>query len=137
MAIDAAEGKTVKKSGGNKRSAFMAKLYDDEALIDDEMKVFDMNTIDDQDNEEEGKVTSSTKRSQKETEKKLSGKSKVRSSEVSTNKINRLKFNIGSLGLFAISEVHPTYLIVNYTRNTKGYISLSGMTELADKLRVG
>ena len=30
----------------------------------------------------------------------------------------------GSLGLFAIAEVHPTYLIVNFTRNTKGFVSL-------------
>lgn len=27
--------------------------------------------------------------------------------------------------MFAISEVHPTYLIVNFTRNTKGFVSLT------------
>lgn len=35
------------------------------------------------------------------------------------------KFSPGSLGLFAIAEIHPTYLIVNFTRNTKGFVSLS------------
>jgi hypothetical protein len=41
------------------------------------------------------------------------------------------------MGLFAISEIHPKYLIVNYTRNTKGYVSLEGKEELAKKLEVG
>ena len=39
--------------------------------------------------------------------------------------------------MFAISEIHPTYLIVNYTRNTKGFVSLQGKEELSSKLEVG
>lgn len=46
MSEDIAEGKQVKR-GGNKRSAFMAKLYDDDQQLDDEMKVFDMEGADD------------------------------------------------------------------------------------------
>lgn len=36
----------------------------------------------------------------------------------------------GSLGMFAIAEIHPTYLIVNYTRNTKGFIALEEIEDL-------
>jgi len=40
--------------------------------------------------------------------------------------------------LFAIAEVHPTYLIVNFTRNTKGFISLSDRDpEFHKSLEVG
>jgi len=41
------------------------------------------------------------------------------------------------LGLFAIAEVHPTYLIVNYTRNTKGFVSLIDKEELSKHFEVG
>lgn len=39
--------------------------------------------------------------------------------------------------MFAIAEVHPTYLIVNFTRNTKGFISLLDKEELHKHLEVG
>jgi hypothetical protein len=39
--------------------------------------------------------------------------------------------------LFAICEIHPQYLIVNYTRNTKGYISLGEDKELSSKFEIG
>jgi len=40
--------------------------------------------------------------------------------------------------LFAIAEVHPTYLIVNFTRNTKGFLSLKDSHEdLHKHLEVG
>jgi ribosomal protein S1 len=41
------------------------------------------------------------------------------------------------LGLFAIAEVHPTYLIVNFTRNTKGFVSLKEREDLHKHLEVG
>jgi len=39
-------------------------------------------------------------------------------------RINKLSMNRGSIGLFAICQVTEDRLIVNHTRNTKGYISL-------------
>lgn len=56
-----------------------------------------------------------------------------------SQKVNRLKFSPGSLGLFAIAEVHPTYLIVNFTRNTKGFVDLkdSPHEDLHKHLEVG
>jgi ribosomal protein S1 len=37
------------------------------------------------------------------------------------------------LGLFAIAEVHPNYLIVNFTRNTKGFIALADKDQELNK----
>jgi hypothetical protein len=39
--------------------------------------------------------------------------------------------------MFAISEVHSTYLIVNFTRNTKGFISLIDKEDLHKTFEVG
>jgi ribosomal protein S1 len=57
-------------------------------------------------------------------------------------KVQKLKFSKGSQGLFAISEIHPTYLIVNFTRNSKGFVDLSDKVMKQhsfnkDKLKVG
>ena len=48
--------KDSNKQGKNKRSAFMAKLYEDEDAFDDEMKVFDMNAALSDDDQEESKT---------------------------------------------------------------------------------
>jgi hypothetical protein len=91
----------------------------------DEMKVFDMEGSD----EDEGEVK--RKRESKTPSGVEGGKPrKQRTSEGSGLKVNRLKFTPGSLGLFAISEVHSTYLIVNFTRNTKGFIALPEKEDL-------
>lgn len=138
MAEDQAEGKPTKRTNnGGKRSGFMAKLYDDEAM-EDEMRVFDMENGADQIKEiedasdDDGKIN---KRDKKVISKK--GGAKGKSREVAANKISKLNFSLTSLGLFAICEISKGYAIVNYTRNTKGYISLKGHEELAEKLKVG
>ena len=41
------------------------------------------------------------------------------------SKIGKLSLKTGSVGLFAICEITPNYLIVNHTRNSKGYISIN------------
>ena len=52
--------------------------------------------------------------------------------------MSKLKFSKGSTGLFAIQEIHQGYLIVNFTRNTKGYVSLSESNGFnKDKLSLG
>lgn len=51
-------------------------------------------------------------------------------------KVQKLKFSKGSLGLFAISELHENFAIVNFTRNKKGYLPLpEGINK--KKLRIG
>ena len=39
--------------------------------------------------------------------------------------------------MFAIAEIHTTYLIVNYTRNTKGFISLIDKEDLHKSFDIG
>lgn len=39
-----------------------------------------------------------------------------------------LKFNKGSLGMFSICEINEKYLIVNHTRNMKGYVPLGNIS---------
>jgi len=71
----------------NKRSAFMAKLYDEEEVFEDEMKVFEMG----QESEEEKETTIKTKkRDAKVSDKKVTKGQAGKSSKVSTSKINRL-----------------------------------------------
>lgn len=62
---------------------------------------------------------------------------KMHTSEGSSAKVNRLKFTPGTIGMFAIAEIHTTYLIVNFTRNTKGFISLSDKEDLYKSFEVG
>jgi hypothetical protein len=38
--------------------------------------------------------------------------------------LGKLSLKKDSLGLFAVCEVEKDYLIVNHTRNTKGYVEL-------------
>lgn len=40
-----------------------------------------------------------------------------------------MKFAKGSFGLFAVCEVRQDYLIVNHTRNTKGYVNIKNMSD--------
>ena len=96
----------------------------------------------DSDNEKDDDVQN--KRKNKEQEKALI-KPKAKTSQISASKIGRLvsvlvlyliqTFSKGSLGLFAISEIHPNYVIVNYTRNVKGYLPMEGKED--KKLEVG
>jgi len=67
----------------------MAKLYDDDEGLDNEMKVFDYDKGDSGD--EQNEETKINKRASKATD-KIASKvgSRGKSSEVSTNKINRL-----------------------------------------------
>jgi len=51
-------------------------------------------------------------------------------------KVHKLKFSKGSLGLFAISEIHKDYAIVNFTRNKKGFLALPDSLN-KQKLQVG
>ena len=37
-------------------------------------------------------------------------------------KVGKLHLSKGVIGLFAVCEIGSNYLIVNHTRNTKGYI---------------
>ena len=51
-------------------------------------------------------------------------------------RINKLSLNRGTVGLFAICEVTEDRLIVNHTRNTKGYISLKS-SQNSKQFKVG
>jgi hypothetical protein len=42
------------------------------------------------------------------------------------SKIGKLALRKDSLGMFAVCEIGKDYLIVNHTRNTKGYVPLQG-----------
>ena len=98
-----------------KRSAFVAKLYRDEDDLD-ELKVLGGQDFDSEVDEEGA---------EKPRKRDMKFKDKIKSVEVSTLKINKLNFVKGSVGLFAVSEVHKNqYAIVNHTRNVKGFINL-------------
>jgi hypothetical protein len=42
------------------------------------------------------------------------------------SRIGKLALRKDSLGMFAVCEIGKDYLVVNHTRNTKGYVPLQG-----------
>ena len=52
-------------------------------------------------------------------------------------KIGKLALRKGAFALFAVCEIGKDYLIVNHTRNTKGYISLDGVKFKAEHFELG
>jgi hypothetical protein len=55
----------------------------------------------------------------------------------SGSRVGRLQMRKGTLGLFAVCEIGEDHLIVNHTRNTKGYISLSGTGLSSSQFSIG
>lgn len=39
--------------------------------------------------------------------------------------------------MFAVNSIHDDYVIVNYTRNVKGYISFEGKEDLLKSIEIG
>lgn len=114
------------------RSKKSHRLQDD---VEDEMKVFEME--DDNEGAIEEEKVGVKKRNEKTAEKAGKSRKTFKGDSDGSLKVNRLKFNPGTLGLFAVAEIHPTYLIVNFTRNTKGYIALDEKTEVYKHLEIG
>jgi len=102
----------------------MSKLYQDDDEFD-ELKVHGL--IDDEDEEvvnarnntaQAGMAKRKSKRLEKgETKQKSAVKSE-------RSRIGKLALRKDSVGLFAVCEIGKDYLIVNHTRNSKGYIPL-------------
>ena len=98
----------------------MKKLYEDDDEYD-ELKVMGM--VDEDDEEVlEARAGSMAKRKTKAIEKKFAGDS-------AKTKIGKLALRKGTTALFAICEVGKDYLIVNHTRNTKGYIAMKDTSQ--------
>lgn len=115
------------KGPGSKASGFLSKLYQDDDELDN-LRV--LGAVDD-DDEEVREARNSMK--QPVMNKRMAKAASKSSSAVAraawtSTKIGRLQLRKGALGMFAICEVAPDHLIVNHTRNTKGYISLKDTT---------
>ena len=72
---------------------------------------------------------------------KMSGKSLATSYsqkiDSAHSRIGKLALKKGTLGLFAVCEIGENHLIVNHTRNTKGYIPLEGSKLTSDQFKLG
>ena len=53
------------------------------------------------------------------------------------SRIGKLALRKGALAMFAVCEVGDDHLIVNHTRNTKGYVSLAGSKLKSSQFKVG
>ena len=101
------------------KGSFMQKLYQDDDEYD-QLKVMGM--IDEEDQEVNDARGSMVKRKTKIIEKKFtSHNDKV---DTAKTRIGRLALRKGTTALFAVCEIGKDYLIVNHTRNTKGYIQV-------------
>ena len=118
------DGMIENKKHGRKSTTFMSKLYQDDDEFD-ELKVHGVIDEDDQEvntaRNEQAELMAKRKAKQLE---KMGTKTATLKVDKSS-KIGKLSLKKDSLALFAICEVNKTYLIVNHTRNTKGYVPLS------------
>jgi len=127
--------------GAKKNKSFLTKLYQDDDEFD-ELKV--LGGIDEEDEEvnearQEG-AEALNKRKEKATLKsgkantKLGSHSSIKNDRV---KIGKLALRKGSFGMFAVCEIGKDYLIVNHTRNCKGYVHLNGTKFKAEQFKLG
>ena len=101
-----------------------------------------MHGVIDEDDEEVNEARNSTalagmaKRKSKALD-KMDSKSKKIIGFGETTKIGKLALRKDSLGMFAVCEIGKDYLIVNHTRNTKGYVNLVGSGFKAESFKIG
>lgn len=101
----------------------MNKLYQDDDEFD-ELKVHGLLDENDEEvTEARNEQAQMVKRKAKAIE-KMGQKSSKKVVDKST-RIGKLSLKKDTLGMFAICEVGTDYLIVNHTRNTKGYVPLT------------
>ena len=65
------------------------------------------------------------KRKEKEFTKTAPSKVRGTSDAVKATRLGKLQLKKDAIGLFSVCEVQKEYLIVNHTRNTKGYVELT------------
>lgn len=116
-------------SGRNAASSgFLSKLYQDDDELDN-LRV--LGAVDDDDEEvQEARNALAEQPESNKRKTKATTKQGIVGVKVAGNatKIGRLQSFLkkGALGMFAVCEIAPDHLIVNHTRNTKGFISLKG-----------
>ena len=115
------------------QGGFLKKLYEDDDELD-ELRF--MGGLDEDDEEVKDAVNTKAdegakmlKRKAKALEKMAGVKKTItQKSEIQGARVGKLSLKKGSLALFSVCEVASDHLIVNHTRNTKGYVSLRGTT---------
>lgn len=120
------KGHEAAKGGG-----FLKKLYEDDDELND-LRV--MGGLDEDDAEVVKAVNDKSeanaallKRKAKALAKMSDTKKTVtQKAEQKSQRIGKLSLKKGTLALFAVCEIASDHLIVNHTRNTKGYVSLRG-----------
>lgn len=129
-----------------KSMSFMSKLYQDDDEFD-ELKV--LGGIDEDDEEvnearnNAAALDSMNRRKQKQIEKKSeTGSKKMKNAydqkiDTKKAKVGRLQLGKGVIALFAVCEIGNNYLIVNHTRNTKGYVALAGTGLKPEQFKIG
>jgi len=130
------------KQGRSAAGGFLSKLYQDDDELDN-LRV--VGAVDDDDEEvlearNSVQEAALNKRKLKASDKTASAAAKIAPKDPTKVRVGRLQLKKGALGMFAVCEVAADHLIVNHTRNTKGFISLKDTTLAgkADKFfRVG
>ena len=123
--------------GAAKNKSFLTKLYQDDDEFD-ELKV--LGGIDEEDEEvnearQEGADLANKRKEKAQLKKpKLGTHSSIKNDRV---KIGKLALRKGAFAMFAVCEIGKDYLIVNHTRNCKGYVHLNGTKFKAEQFKVG
>jgi len=127
--------------GEKKKKSFLTKLYQDDDEFD-ELKV--LGGIDEEDDEvneaRQDKTEADNKRKEKATLKSGKANTKLGTHSAIKNdrpKIGKLALRKGAFAIFAVCEIGKDYLIVNHTRNCKGYVPLDGKKFKAEQFKIG
>ena len=117
------------------KGSFMTKLYRD----DDEYNELKVQGLIDEDDEEviEARADGMIKRKTKVLDKKQTKTAYSSNIDKAASRIGKLALRKGALAMFAVCEVGDDHLIVNHTRNTKGYVSLAGLKMKSSQFQVG
>lgn len=133
------EEKDQDRLHSRKSTSFLSKLYQDDDEYD-ALKVHGL--IDDEDdevNEARNETANIAKRKTKAIEKSKAKTTKQAPRLIAdqASKIGKLDLRKDTLAMFAVCEVSKDYLIVNHTRNTKGYVPLKGTEYKSENFKKG
>lgn len=130
--------KTNPKAAESGKS-FLHKLYRDDDEYN-ELKVHGGLDEDDQEVLDARDDDGMTKRKTKTIDKMNARKEKTSYSQKidkARSRVGKLSLRKGALALFAVCEIGEDHLIVNHTRNSKGYISLIGSGLISTQFNIG
>jgi hypothetical protein len=132
--MDEQEGQEMRRRNPKAdKGSFMTKLYRD----DDEFNELKIQGVIDEDDQEVQAARADAAGMVKRKTKTIEKTAYSQKIDAAKTRIPKLALRKGAMAMFAVCEVGDDHLIVNHTRNTKGYVSLVGSKMKSSQFSVG